>query len=511
MRRLLTRANAPTVVVGAVVLVAAAVEWPALLSSSTDQKMLLVIAVLVPVLLRRLPTWSFALAAGLVLTAVYGPGASSSEWAFLVAAVTCFLVGRVTESGRAVLVVAAAVIVVSFALSTATGTLLSLFVTALLAVTFACVVPWWLGTFLRQRAELIEAGWTRARLLEERQRMVVEQAREHERTSIAREMHDSLGHELSLLALTAGALEVSATADDETRRRAALVRERAVAGMDTLHRIVAVLRSDDGDEPPAGRPLPELIENAARSGLVVNADVRADPANWSPVTARTVERLVQELLANAAKHAPGQPLALRLDEADGTVRISARNRVAAPPGAPAPRQGHGLVGMRERVRIAGGTFSAQAEDGEFVVSATVPEHGRIASAYAGGFESTPAPDRTEQEERRRLRTARVRTAILPAVLVGVVAAMLLVFDATTTAQVGLTERAFAELAVGQSRSEAAHILPDDHIDRAPAHSPAPPRDASCEFYRAVRQPFSLEDSLYRICFRDGILITKERL
>ncbi|PJJ71365.1 signal transduction histidine kinase [Diaminobutyricimonas aerilata] len=510
MRRLFTRENTPAFVVGAVVLIAVMVESTTILSSATDQKILLVIAVTLPLSLRPLPTWSLALAAGLVLAAVYGPGASSSEWAFVVAAVTSFFVGRIAESARAVLVASGAVLVVAFALSGASGTLLSLFVTAVLALTFACVVPWWLGAFLRQRRQLVEAGWMRARLLEERQQLAVRQAREHERTSIARDMHDSLGHELSLLALTAGALEVATGTDDETRRRAALVRERAVAGMETLHRIVDVLRSNGDDESRDVRPLEELIAEAARSGLAVRAEVRADASGWRPATARTVERLVQELLANAARHAPGRTLDLRIDEADGAVRIVARNPVADPARADTdPRRGYGLIGMRERVRVAGGTFAAGVEDAEFVVSATVPEHrppGRDDST-----ESFHPTVRTADEERHGMRRAHLRTALLPAVLVLAVGVALAVFDATTTSQVGLSERAFSELRIGQSRSEAAALLPADHIDRAPAHAPAPPRGASCEYYRAVRQPFSLDDSLYRLCFRDEVLVVKETL
>ncbi|MFV8129898.1 histidine kinase [Streptomyces syringium] len=145
---------------------------------------------------------------------------------------------------------------------------------------FGGVFPWLTGRYRRQYRELVAAGWSRAAQLEREQEIVADRARLRERARIARDMHDSLGHELSLIALRAGALQVAPGLDPAHRTAAADLREAAAAATDRLHDIIGVLRDPEpgpgpGPTPPsaplvpADETIPALVERAATSGLRV--------------------------------------------------------------------------------------------------------------------------------------------------------------------------------------------------------------------------------------------------
>ncbi|MGW0613357.1 histidine kinase [Streptomyces sp. NPDC002788] len=147
---------------------------------------------------------------------------------------------------------------------------------------FGCVFPWLGGRYWRQSREPAEAGWLRAARPEDEQRLTEERARLRERARIAQDMHDSLGHELSLIALRAGVLQVAPGLADGHRAAVADLRAAAADATDRLHRIIGVLREDD-DEPvplaPADETLEQLVARAAESGL---------PVRWSPPGGRTL-------------------------------------------------------------------------------------------------------------------------------------------------------------------------------------------------------------------------------
>lgn len=237
---------------------------------------------------------------------------------------------------------------------------------------------------------------TRHQLDDTRQEMEVQRAtsgelsaqvsRQAERDLIAREVHDVIGHRLSLLTLHAGGLEVAAEADPDLRESARYVRENAQRAMDDLRSLVTVLRDPapgpgDGPLSPVAvsslSQLSSVIDDMANSGVPVASTVFLQGADdAAPVLAHSVYRIVQELLTNARKHAPSELLRLKVvgGPADG-VRIQASN--ALPPGAgPVRDPGSGLQGVGERVEILGGTLEIPEEDGRFTVDVHLPWSGR---------------------------------------------------------------------------------------------------------------------------------------
>ena len=186
-------------------------------------------------------------------------------------------------------------------------------------------------------------------------RLRTEQAQLEAREAVAREMHDVLGHRLSLLSVHAGALEYRPDAPAEDVARAArVIRESAHQALQDLREVIGVLRAPVGELPqPTVADIPELVAESRRAGMEV--ELRDDVAAAPPDTAgRTAYRVVQEGLTNARKHAPGALVTVIVAGSAGaglTVDVengsSERARPARPPG-------QGLTGLAERVGLAGG-------------------------------------------------------------------------------------------------------------------------------------------------------------
>ena len=252
--------------------------------------------------------------------------------------------------------------------------------TIVVAASYAALVGW--GAQNQARRALVESLEDRARRAEEDQAHRVAEARRGERTKIAREMHDVLAHRLSLLAAYAGALEFRPDAPpDELARAAGVIRDGAHQALEELREVIGVLR-DDPAEPESDRPqptlsdLPRLLDEARAAGTPVRLDDRrADAGTVPDVLGRTVYRVVQEGLTNVRKHAPGQEATVLLGGRRGrnllVVVINRTGPDTADPGR-IPGSGSGLVGLRERVQLAGGRLDAKSGHGRFRLWAVLP-------------------------------------------------------------------------------------------------------------------------------------------
>ena|SRR5436190_3278597 len=242
------------------------------------------------------------------------------------------------------------------------------------------VVGW--GLFVRARRELIFSLRDRAARVEAEQQLHVEQAREAERRRIAREMHDVLAHRVSLLSLHAGALEFRPDAPpEEIAEAAGVIRASAHAVMQELREVIGVLR--DGGEQGTERPqptladIPALVDESRAAGMAVALSVVIGEAEIPDGVGRTAYRIVQEGLTNARKHAPSAAVTVAVAlEPDGALRVGVVSRrpvgAAVGGGAP-PGSGSGLIGLGERVALAGGELEHGPDAaGDFVLRATLP-------------------------------------------------------------------------------------------------------------------------------------------
>lgn len=214
-------------------------------------------------------------------------------------------------------------------------------------------VAYALGTGARARRDRIA-------MLEERARRLSEEhaaAATRERERIAREMHDILAHSMSLVVVQAEAgPTVVRSNPDQAVRVFDTISETAREALGQLRRALGVLRADSA-QARAPQPnldgLVPLIEGVRRTGLAATLEQHGEPRPLPPDLAATTYRIVQESLTNALKHAQARTAWVRLDWADGALRVEVRDdgRGPAPNGA---TTGVGLVGMRERVSAAGG-------------------------------------------------------------------------------------------------------------------------------------------------------------
>lgn len=239
------------------------------------------------------------------------------------------------------------------------------------------------GLAVRSRRELLASLAERAERAEADQRKRIAEARRAERTRIATEMHDALAHRLSMLSLQAGAVEFRPTAaPDDLARAAAVVRSSAHQALEELRIVIGVLRLADlvePEAPPAATDVAPLVEECRAAGMRIDVvDDPLDAAALPPDLARHVYRIVQEGLTNARKHAPGAPVRLSVaGRAGDGVRIEVINPTHNATGAilagGIPGAGVGLVGVRERVELLGGTLEHTTDDaGEHRLRAWLP-------------------------------------------------------------------------------------------------------------------------------------------
>ncbi|MFP5019611.1 sensor histidine kinase [Pseudonocardia phyllosphaerae] len=245
------------------------------------------------------------------------------------------------------------------------------------------------GAFRSSRAALIESLRTRAEQAEAARVAAVRgreadlaRTRAEERTAIAREMHDDLSHQLSIIAMHAGALAYRTDLPPEqVRDTARTVRDAAEDANGVLRHVLSALRTApaDGALGPDTAPHPTtettttLLARARADGRVV-----VDPDGIAPedlpvtaATAAAVHRIVGELLANAVRHAPGTVVTLRFDRCGDELVIHAVNPVPDDV-PPAPGGGLGLVGVQERAQLLGGTARHERTGSRFEVEVRIP-------------------------------------------------------------------------------------------------------------------------------------------
>lgn len=267
--------------------------------------------------------------------------------------------------------------------------------------------PWWgllliagalaavlilIGLYIGGGRQLLEVQQNQAEQIQREHSLRLEAARMTERTHVAREMHDALAHRLSLVTLHAGALEYRTDLPPEQiKSTAGIVRENARLAANDLREVLEVLRAPQGTDiaervrPPGSilEGIEVLMQDSRDVGnpatLAIENTVGDDIDRLPTTIGHTLYRIIQEGLTNARKHAPGESIVVNISGIRGhRLSASLTNPVpttTAPittPNTDPTDIGFGLTGLRERVRLAGGSLTTRERDGSFTLEAWLP-------------------------------------------------------------------------------------------------------------------------------------------
>ncbi|MFD8010461.1 sensor histidine kinase [Streptomyces sp. NPDC058955] len=416
-----------------------------------------------------------------------------------------------------------------------------------------------------QRRTLLHALQERnVRLVRERA-MIGRNARLRERQRIAQDMHDSLGHQLALIAVHTGALEVDRELTERQREVVGVLRNASVTAMHELREVVGILRDGteaaDPDTGPVGTGdesgraargiagIEGLVASARAAGTHVTLRRIGDERPLEPAADHAAYRMAQEALTNAYKYAPGAAISVELRYEPDTFVVEIFNE--EPPAGPAEgvvSGGQGLAGLEERARLVGGMCHAgPADGGGFRVAGMLPygsaptgesaplvdaaDDFRQQSTKPFGREARPVPvgepdwSFTERELAMALHGGKTRSTggsialgcgiAFAALVVLVVAAGFGLYYFVGSVQDAMVEPAkYESIEVGMAEKDVRPMLPDGDslatMATAGEGAPPEPKGAACLAFLSTEMSDDFDtEPVFRFCFKDGKLIEKK--
>ncbi len=421
------------------------------------------------------------------------------------------------------------------------------------------IVPGLAGRYWSQRRTLADTlDEYHAQLVRERV-MVAGHARIRERQRIAQDMHDSLGHQLALIAVHTGALEVDQGLSGRQREAVGVLRQASVAAMHELRDVVGLLR--DGTEAPGpdgAGPDPEtggedpgmpsrgvagidsLVETCRRAGTAVELRRSGEVRPLAPAADHAAYRVVQEGLTNAHKHAPGALITVGLRYEEDSVVVEVTNRPGAEPvpGSVA-NGGQGLTGLEERARLVGGMVHAgRTADGGFRLAGVLPytsparAHATFvavpddfrAQNSAGSFgeidpviDGNGLPKELARAMSRNKRGSGIAIGCGVAALIAVLLVVALivggVFLFREADEAMIEPKQYDAVTVGQSEAEVRRQLPAGEsflTSGVEKGAPPVPEGARCLTLLSTEFGSSWDtEPVFRFCFKDGDLVEKK--
>jgi len=324
---------------------------------------------------RRFPSVAaLAMLAALALESFVAQEATESQVALVAVVLAFWTAGTVPDRGRAIAIGIAGVLLGCVVVTQNPGP------TGASEIAFIVIVsllPFAAGMLLRSRERHADALRRHANELEHRREERERAAVEEERARIARELHDVVGHAVGVMTVQAGAARMLLDSEPDRARQSLLAVEAAGRqALSEMRRLLSVLRTD-GESPELGpKPgladLPDLVRQVRDAGLPVDLVVEGQAASISPGLDLAAYRIVQEALTNVRKHAGDAATQVQLRYVPDRLELAVENE--GPPLRPgAAENGHGLVGMRERVALYGGEVEAGPRpEGGFAIRIRFP-------------------------------------------------------------------------------------------------------------------------------------------
>lgn len=369
-------------------------------------------------------------------------------------------------------------------------------ITGLLCAALIACIP--LAALLRRRRrEFLDHGWNLALARAEAEDVRMAHAVAEERAAMASEVHDGLGHRLTLIAVRAGRLSLDPSLEESARAELQELRADAAAAAAATGETVHLLTGPRPDDRRS--TLADVLAGARGAGLHIEEDVD-DVEPLGEHCRAAVARVAREALTNAARHGDvdaAHPVEVAVGHDGVRARIEVRNRVRD---TDAQASGTGIHGLQHRLHLLGGTLTTTREDSTFVLSAQLPLDAQPSRLDLPDTGITASRERAEVRWHRARRAAWVAPAALglAALLVGggyfVLASVVGVLD----------EGEAAAIEVGDSRASTEERLPSIEMLDPPRNALDEPAGAECRYYENSVS-FFVRDDVHRICFADGVV------
>ncbi|MGW4807685.1 sensor histidine kinase [Kitasatospora sp. NPDC004272] len=376
------------------------------------------------------------------------------------------------------------------------------------------VLPAVIGRYRAQRVALLASLRERNEQLLRERVMIARQARLRERHRIAQDMHDSLGHQLALIAVHTGALEVDRTLGEQQREAVAVLRQAATGAMRELREVVGLLREDTATAPGGVDAIERLAAASGAAGTRIELRHEGAARPLAAATGHAAYRIAQEGLTNAHKHAPGAPITLTVRYEPDALVVEVANGPGGD-GAAAVSGGQGLTGLRERARLLGGmVHSGPQPGGGFRLAGMLPYTPEGARAAVPDDEELAllSGDLEEPGKRRRpalgcaLGALGVLGAVAAVAAVGAIVFVSSLRDATVAVKL------YDSIEVGQSEESVNERLPvgsDFLTGDFHRIGPPVPEGAHCRWFASDRGSGTDGQDVLRFCFKDGRLVEKQ--
>jgi signal transduction histidine kinase len=336
-----------------------------------------VVAAALLLLARR--RWPIPVLAGCV--GLYGVAAATGTVApGIILAVAIATFSLADRSTRRVTIIAASITAAAVFVLSVLGTVLSAADPRIGQFVLAVALAAAAGDATRSRREYIVAITERAERAEQTREAEAKRRVSEERLRIARDLHDTVAHQIAVISLNAGVASSSLESPERAQEALSTIRSASRTVLGEIGDLLALLRTEDPDAPPMTPPpglgrLDELVEQFARSGLAVRLRVEGDPRRVAGATDLVAYNVIQEGLTNALKHGGDRRAHVLVEVTDDHVAVVVTN----PTLSPAPEAavgsatvGHGLVGLRERVASVRGVVETGIAAGGYRLAATLP-------------------------------------------------------------------------------------------------------------------------------------------
>lgn len=362
----------------------------------------------------------------------------------------------------------------------------------------------------RQRRVYVRRGWELARAEAGEYDARVQQAVMRERDAMAGEIHDDLGHRLTLIAVQTARLSLDATLPASTRVELKSIRANAADAADALGETVRLLteRTSDITASLTGLGFDDVIGRARSSGINVRDEIPSGAeAAVNEYSRAALLRIVQEGLTNAAKHAPGLPVDISMDLDVDDVVLRMHNASPAPSSSV---QGHGIVALQHRVTILGGALTVDRSEG-FTLAVRIPRSATPSQSAAQSDRTrTDAVEFEKAHFSRNRREAAQLALLTPAVLLVVAALSSIGYFVYANFAAELPPERFATISVGDAQTQTQSLLPEMGMFDAPRTVIAEPPNATCAYYEAS-VTFFARDDVFRICFANGQVVSTDTI